>query len=128
MEKKLKHLEFIQSIIARMASNSFLLKGWAITIVSALIAISVSKNKICYLGIAYFPILNFWFLDAYFLKQERLFRHLYNEVRKKNDDEIDFSMPIKSEKENYFKVMFSITLRLFYIGSIITITLIYFLI
>ena len=128
MESKLKHLEFIQNIVTRMASNSFLLKGWMITIVSALIAVSVDKENICYLGIAYFPILIFWFLDAYFLKQERLFRHLYNEVRKKDDDEIDFGMPIKNEKENYCEVLFSITLSLFYIGSIATITLIYFFI
>ena len=61
MEKKLKHLEFIQSIITRMASNSFLLKGWAITIVSALIAISIDKNNFGYLIISYFPILIFCF-------------------------------------------------------------------
>ena len=128
MENKLKHLEFIQNIITRMASNSFLLKGWAITIVTALIALSIDKNNYRYFIVANFPIIIFWLLDAYYLKQERLFRHLYNEVRKKNKSEIDFSMPVKSEKENYFKVLFSFTIRTFYIGSIITVILIYFFI
>lgn len=128
MENKLKHLEFIQNIISRMASNSFLLKGWAITIVSALIAISIDKNNCNYFIVVYFPLIVFWLLDTYYLKQERLFRHLYNEVRKKDENEIDFSMPVKNGDENYFKVLFSITLGIFYIGSIITISLIYFLI
>lgn len=28
----LKHLEFIQAIVTRLANNSFLLKGWALTV------------------------------------------------------------------------------------------------
>ncbi len=128
MENKLKHLEFIQNIISRMASNSFLLKGWAVTIITALIAISIDQNNSGYFIVAYFPIIIFWLLDTYYLKQERLFRHLYNEVRKKDESEIDFSMPVKSKKENYFKILFSVTIGLFYVGSIITISLIYFLI
>ena len=37
MEDKLKYLEMIQEIIKRMASNSFLLKGWSVTFASAII-------------------------------------------------------------------------------------------
>ncbi len=40
IEKKLKHLEFIQNTITRMANNSFLLKGWTITVVGALIGLN----------------------------------------------------------------------------------------
>lgn len=29
----LKYLEFIEAAIARMAANSFLLKGWAVTLI-----------------------------------------------------------------------------------------------
>ena len=39
---KIKHLEFIQSNIARMNQCSFQMKGWTITIVSALLAIYVA--------------------------------------------------------------------------------------
>ena len=35
---KIKHLEFIQSTITRMNQNSFQIKGWMITLVSALLA------------------------------------------------------------------------------------------
>lgn len=34
MENKIKHPEMIESIIERMGSNSFKLKGWAVTLVS----------------------------------------------------------------------------------------------
>lgn len=127
MEKKLKHLEFIQSVITRMAGNSFLLKGWSITIVSALVALFADKNNFDYLLIACFPIIIFWALDLYFLRLERKFRSLYDEIIKKNEDEINFSMKIDHIEKTYCEAFFSIT-SLFYIGSIITISLIFFLI
>lgn len=42
MEFNEKHLEFLQSNISRMNQCSFQMKGWAITIVSALIAVYVA--------------------------------------------------------------------------------------
>ena len=53
-EQEIKHLEFIQGVITRMASNSFAMKGWMIAIISALLAIyadSKPKNE-CYLLVA----------------------------------------------------------------------------
>ena len=43
MEKKLKHLEFIQGAVGRMASNLFLLKGWTITLIAALFALAAKS-------------------------------------------------------------------------------------
>lgn len=46
MSSNEKHLEFIQNIITRMNTNSFQIKGWAVTIVYALLAIyASSKNE-----------------------------------------------------------------------------------
>lgn len=39
-----KHLEFIQGIINRMGGNSFALKGLAVTLVTAIIGISLGSN------------------------------------------------------------------------------------
>ena len=36
-ENKRKHLEFIQQVITRMNANSFLIKGWAVTLGSGAI-------------------------------------------------------------------------------------------
>lgn len=77
---QLKHLEFIQTIITRMNSNSFQLKGWAITIISALLALYASSSNVTYIFIAIAPTILFWFLDAYYLQQERKFRGLYDDV------------------------------------------------
>ena len=50
MENKLKHLEMIQGIINRMASNSFALKGWSVTLVAGIFALSSKDaNEICIL-------------------------------------------------------------------------------
>lgn len=92
MEKKMKHMEMIQAIITRMASNSFALKGWAVTLVAALFALASKDANQDYYQIAFIPVLVFWGLDAYYLWQERLFRALYNKVRKMDDANIDFNM------------------------------------
>ncbi|MDJ0596293.1 MAG: hypothetical protein QNJ72_40990 [Pleurocapsa sp. MO_226.B13] len=63
----------------------------------------------------------FWLLDAYYLRQERLFRKKYDEVRKSAADLTDFSMDIPTvEKrvDSWLRVAFSKTLFLFY-GSMI---------
>lgn len=86
-EHKLKHLEFIQTIIARMANNSFLIKGWSVTIAAAFFALAAKDSDQIFSVLAIFPILVFWYLDAYYLRQERLFRHLYNKVRTEKDIE-----------------------------------------
>ncbi|MGM0532745.1 MAG: hypothetical protein ACQER7_15460 [Bacteroidota bacterium] len=98
MENKRKHLEFIQNTITRMAHNSFLLKGWSITIVSALFIIATVANPAIFL-IGFLPVIVFWILDGFFLYQERLFRALYDEVREKNEEDIDFSMDTKRFRE-----------------------------
>ena len=99
MENKIKHLEFIQSIINRMANHSFLMKGWAITLVAALFALASKDANKKYIVIAFLPVIIFWILDGYFLSRERLFRRLYDKVRNLDEKEIDFSMDISKFEE-----------------------------
>ena len=125
MEKKLKHLEMLQAIIRRMAVNSFLLKGWNVVLVSAIFALASGESKSQLVYLAYLPATVFWFLDGYFLHQERLFRKLYDKVRLMGEDDIDFSMntsPVETEVVSWLKVTWSITLRLFHGAILLTIT------
>jgi hypothetical protein len=92
MNNKQKHLEFIQTVVSRMANNSFLLKGWSITLIAALFVLGAKDANKFFITLAYFPTILFWFLDGYFLQQERLYRALYDSVRKKEENDIDFSM------------------------------------
>src|SRR5438552_18609082 len=80
-EQKAKHLEMIQAVVSRLAGNSFSVKGWSITLVSALFALAAKDANVRYAVLALLPALCFWGLDAYYLRQERLFRKLYDAVR-----------------------------------------------
>ncbi len=92
VERKLKHLEFIQGVINRLSTNSFLLKGWSVVLVSALFALSANSSNVRFILLAYIPAIIFWGLDGYFLSQERIYRKHYDRVRMKENDNIDFSM------------------------------------
>ncbi|MEG9227615.1 hypothetical protein [Aeromicrobium sp. Sec7.5] len=91
-DDRIRHLDFIQLTITRMAANSFLLKGWAVTLVAALFALAASDSEQRYVFIAYMPIVVFWSLDAFYLSQERKYRGLYDEVRQLPADQIDFNL------------------------------------
>ena len=121
MENKQKHLEFIQGVINRMAGNLFFLRGWTITLIAALFALFVKDANHAFIFVAYFPVIIFWILDGYFLSQERLFRALYNNVRKLGEKEIDFSMDTREYKKDdgnsWICSMFSSTLLFFYLVS-----------
>ncbi len=90
MENKLKHLELIQTNINRMSKNSFLLKGWSLTLIVALFAVTDDSLNIKYVLIAFYLIAVFWFLDSYYLCEERKFRILFDQVRVLNSSDIDF--------------------------------------
>ncbi len=114
---KLKHLEFIQAVITRMNTNSFLIKAWSISIVSALFALSAKDINVNFVFIAYFSIPLMWLLDGFYLSQERKFRDLYNSVRVKDEGNIDFSMKTKNYdtcKNSWMGSTFSRTLLLMY--------------
>ena len=92
MERKLKHLEFIQTAVNRMARNSFVIKGWTLLLVAAFLAFIARIGDANLMLIAAVPVILFWALDGYYLHQERLFRALYNRVRELDESDIDFSM------------------------------------
>ncbi len=97
MMSKEKHLEFIQGVINRHNSNSFRIKGWAITIASALYALSGTIDNPKLVLIALVPIIMFWGLDTFYLSNERCFVDLYNSIAKGK-----FLLPkVKVLKENF---------------------------
>jgi hypothetical protein len=126
---KIEHLKMIQAIINRMAGNSFLAKGWCVTIVSALIVLAINKPNKAIIMIALFPVIMFGILDSYFLYQERLFRRLYDFVRT-TETETNFSMDTSAanvanhRKTTWLAAFFSKTLILFYTTMLIVILLI----
>ena len=88
--KNEQHLSFIQNNISRMNQCSFQMKGWAITIVTALLTIFAmtfneeGQGNNLYIFIAIAPTLLFWCLDSYYLSVERKFIDMYNDVISEN--------------------------------------------
>lgn len=78
-DQRVKHLELVQAIVTRLGQNSFTVRGWSVTLVSVLFALIASKDAPPSAAlITLVPTVVFWGLDAYYLRQERLFRALYN--------------------------------------------------
>ena len=75
-----KYLEMIQNVIERLARNSFQIKAWSATIFTATIVLTYSVINIIIFTVLITAIVLFWALDSYYLKQERLFRKLYEDV------------------------------------------------
>ncbi|MCA1702912.1 MAG: hypothetical protein LC808_06415 [Actinobacteria bacterium] len=80
-EDQRKHLEFIQAIIARLASSSAAVKGWGLTVASAAFGFSATKAVPVVAGLGLVIVVLFGLLDSYYLREERLFRYLYDEAR-----------------------------------------------
>ena len=117
MEKKIKHLEMIQSVITRMAQNSFMIKGWALTLVVAMIAF-VPKTASLFIPIVIVPLLIFAFLDSYYLQLERRYRKLYDVVRNKEEDKINFDLKLTEEckipSNRFINCLFSRSILVYY--------------
>ena len=125
MERTIAHLGFIQAVITRMGANSFLLKGWSITLVAAIFALSAKDADHRFVLLAYFPVIVFWGLDGFFLHQEKLFRKLYEEVANANIASDAFTMnteAVRSLVPSLPVVIFSKTLLIFH-GSIVAVVL-----
>lgn len=128
---KIAHLAMIQGVVDRMGGNLFYLKGWSITLLAGLFAISTSGTLS--LGewstaLLIVLLLLFWIFDGYFLSLERCFRDLYDQVRKMNEEDIDFSMNIgeftKLRSRSPLNTMFRPTLVGFYGAILISMVII----
>ena len=121
------HVEMIQRVVNRLSHNSFLLKGWSVVLVSAMFALGANNSDLVFFYLAYFPALAFWGLDGYFLRQERLFRDLYDKVRTFDDDKIDYSMDTSVVSESirsWMAVSHSTTLLVFHGAVILSILIV----
>jgi len=116
-----KEIDLIQACITRMANNSFLLKGWAISIIAVVLALADKViNPALLSAILLIPLFSFWYLDAFFLRTERMYRKMYEwvlEKRGKNDSAFLYDLNPNRFKDNVDsigKVMMSTTLKWFY--------------
>lgn len=130
VEELHKEIDLIQDCINRMAKNSFLIKGWVVTIVAAIIALTPKEmNRFGVVVTLIMVTGSFWYLDGFFLRTEKIYRELYAWVlkeRKKRSREYQYDLNPKrldDHVERIGKVMFTKTLRWFYFPICIAILL-----
>ena len=124
-----KEIDLIQSVITRMANNSFLLKGWIVSLIAVLLALTkdtIVASQLSYFNLILFlPVIVFWYLDAFFLHKEKCYRKLYEWVveNRITSTEHLYSLDYKrfeSKVKSILSIMFSETLLPFY-GLIVVI-------
>jgi len=79
-EDRRQHLAFIQEVIARMSQSSSAAKTWLLPIIVATFGYSIAREAPFVALFGLFAVLIFGLLDANYLKQERSFRNLYDDV------------------------------------------------
>lgn len=134
-----KEIDLIQACITRMAHNSFLIKGWTVSIVAVVLALAKEEvHPVALSAILLIPLLSFWYLDAFFLYTEKLYRKLYEwviaerlnsnadkmydlrshrfkkQLKVRKWDKAADEMVETDKQENIWTVMCSKTLRCFY--------------
>ena len=85
--------------INRQATNSFTIKGWSITLSSALYTYTASHLSWWLALVAVLPGIVFGFLNVYYLHIERMFRELYQDVADRDPDVPPFSLNIERYKD-----------------------------
>lgn len=95
-EMLVEKLKMVQSIIDRLSKFELIIKGWTITLVSALIALYIAQGKLLFLWIAILPIFCFWLLSSYYLWLERSFKNLFNDESLNSQESVDFRIDSKS--------------------------------
>ena len=116
-DMRIQHLGMVQAIVSRMAGYSATLKNYCLTITAAICGFAVTVKEPLVLAAAVAPIIIFALLNAQYLRLERQFRALFDEIRagdwsKRPDFEINLK---KAPPIPYWDVFFSWSIGSFYI-------------
>ena len=135
LEEIHKEIDLIQSCISRMAQNSFMVKGWFVSIYAVILALLPERVNMLLLCVSLISAnLIFWYLDGFFLRTEKIYRKIYDwvlEVRPKNNRELMYQLnPICfkgkiGEAESIWKIMWSKTLRWFYLIPLLIVMVVF---
>ncbi len=79
-EDRRQHLSFIQAVVTRMSQASSSSKSWLLPIVTLTYGYAITGKSVLVGLLGCLAVLVFGVLDANYLKQERAFRKLYDEV------------------------------------------------
>ncbi len=112
----IEELKILQGVINRMAQNSLECKKWTLALAVGVLSLKIEAIShlygLCVLGVL---LLCFWFLDAYYLMQERSFREQYQWLiknRLKTDERLFEVLPAHQTRRcaQFLCSMFSFSL------------------
>lgn len=69
--ERIKHLEMVQGVVARLGGNGFVVKGWAIPVAGAFYGFSIKRQNGWLALAALAPTCLFWLFDSTYLRSER---------------------------------------------------------
>ena len=98
IDNKKDYLALLQEPIGRLSTASSVFKGFAATIVTGIAALSYSEIDIKLLVLSFVPILAFAALDVFYLRLEKRYRGLYNDVLS-GEHGVDFSITLPADKQ-----------------------------
>lgn len=111
---RVKHMELIQAVVARLANEAALIRGWALTVSAAFFGFAAQSFSWRVAAVGLMPVLAFWGLNVYYLRTERQYRSLFERVRKGQIGD-PYLMNANNEKvESRLRTIFSMTLWPFY--------------
>jgi hypothetical protein len=119
-------LDILQATIARLAANSFSLRGWSVTLVAGLFALAAKDTNPRLAVIAFLPVLAFWLLDAYYLTLERWYRRLFDRVAARDGIPL-FSLDLAAVSPSWregFRTCFSGPLLVFHGALFLTVSIV----
>jgi hypothetical protein len=115
---RVKELELVQAVVARLASYGATLKNYCVTLTTAAAGVALTLQRPAAIFLALLPIIVCAILDAQYLRNERRFRALYHQMRAQ-----DWSIPPTFDisthaapRSPYFSALFSWSIATFYIS------------
>jgi len=106
----------------RLGGNSFSIKGWAVALIAVLGGFAAKDADPRFVLGLWLPLICFWGLDAFYLRQERLFRELYHAAVNGEESAPLYSMntkPFESKVGRTAKAAFSPTILWLYIPILV---------
>ena len=136
---KIKHMDYIETCIARLSQSAFHLKELAVILATGLLTFSLGimteviekQSEILLIGII--PMAILWIMDSMYLNKERKYRDLYNDVIGLSGKECvvrPFDMSISQYRKGivyYIRAMFS-TSEWIYIALILVVYICYIMV
>jgi hypothetical protein len=115
-ELRVKHLEMVQGVVARLAGQGATIKNYCITVTTAVCGFAITLQRPFVALLALFPIVIFALLDAQYLRVERRFRALFDQFRREDWRELpSFEISLNAAPEiAYASVLCSWSIFNFY--------------